>query len=167
MPITHISVQLKKMASISYAQLLASLRGQADSQSTPEPKATQTEATSEAAHREKISEGSADAPDDSEIAAEEVESAEVTKEPDAESDIASSRSQSPIPRPRTPHPPQELSMPSEIASSSTSKPQSRSKPPMEERKERACPESGFNSITLIIPANSKRGTEVPGQSAHT
>lgn len=26
---------------------------------------------------------------------------------------------------------------------------------------------GFNSITLIIPANSKRGTEVSGQSAHT
>lgn len=129
------------MASISYAQLLASLRGQADSQSTPEPKATQNEAISEAAHPEKVIEDSVDALDDSKIASEEVESAEATpKELDAESDIASSRSQSPIPRPRTPHPPQEISIPSEIAPSSTPKPQSPSKPSVEERKERTCPE---------------------------
>lgn len=134
------STQLKKMASISYAQLLASLRGQADSQPTSEPKATQIEATTEAMSPEKTSEDSVDAPDDSGIAAEEVESAEATKELDAESDIASSRSQSPIPRPRTPHPPQEISIPSEIAPSSTPKPQSPSKPSVEERKERTCPE---------------------------
>lgn len=128
------------MASISYAQLLASLRGQADSQPTSEPKATQMEATTEAMSPEKTFEDSVDAPDDSEIAAEEVESAEATKEPDAESDIASSRSQSPVPRPRTPPPPQNASLPSKTALSMP-KPQSPSKPPLEERKERAYPNS--------------------------